>query len=338
MDKKLKILGLSFQYSGCHYHRVTLPLAYMENIEGLVTDNPTDDILFGDLDIVNFNRMTPVQEKFHEVAKKSKLIMDLDDDWILPPSHLNHESYAQNKIHIENNIRVSHLVTCTNERIAEKVYPLNKNVHILPNALPYGTDQFTDTKIHDDKIRIFWAGGVSHIHDMKILKYPLQRLNSYKDSILMVMAGYTQNNAESKRIWEKMYSNFTAGETLPGIRVEGLPPRHYMNLYQLGDIMVIPLEKSDWHACKSNLKVLEAAAKKMPVVCQNVEPYSRDSEAPILWVNSQKDWFEHIKYLILNENARKDYGEKLYEWAKEKYNYSEINKKRRELFATICGA
>jgi glycosyltransferase involved in cell wall biosynthesis len=336
MDKKLKILGLSFQFSGCHYHRVTLPLAYMENIEGLVTDKPTDDVLFGDWDIVNFNRMTPVQEKFPEVAKKSKLIMDLDDDWILPPSHPNFNTYEKNRVYIENNIRVSHLVTCTNERIADKVYPLNKNVHILPNALPYGTDQFTDIKQDYDKVRIFWAGGISHIHDIDILKYPLQRLQSLKDKIVMVMAGYTQDNPESTKMWEKMYSSFTAGETLPGFRVEGLPPRHYMNLYQLGDIMVIPLEKSDWHSCKSNLKVLEAAAKKMPVVCQNVEPYARDPEAPILWVNSQKDWFEHLKYLILNENARKDYGEKLYEWAKEKYNYSEINRKRRELFASIC--
>lgn len=335
---KLKILGLSYQFSGCHYHRVTLPLAYMENIEGLVTDNPIDEVLFDNWDIVTFNRLTPVQDKFPEVAKKSKLIMDLDDDWILPPSHLNYEAYAENRVNIEKNIMVSHMVTCTNERIADKIYPLNKNVHVLPNALPYGLDQFTDAKDEDEKIRIFWAGGISHIKDIDILRYPLQRLHNYKDRIKMVMGGYTQDTIHSSRIWDRMYSSFTAGETLPGVRVQGLPPRHYMALYQMADIMVIPLEKSEWHACKSNLKILEAACKKIPAIVQNVEPYSRDPEAPVFWVNSQKDWFEYLKYLILNPNARKDYGEKLYEWAKEKYNYHEVNRKRRELFATLCGS
>ena len=335
---KLKILGLSHQFSGCHYHRVTLPLTQMENVDGLVTDQPTDEKLNEDWDIISFNRLTPCQDKFPELEKKTKIVMDLDDDWILPPSHLNYQSYAENRINIEKNLRVAHLVTCTNERLADRIYPINQNVHILPNALPYGTDQFTDDKQEDEKIRIFWAGGISHIKDIDILRYPLQRLHNFKDKIKMVMAGYIQDSEESKRIWERMYSSFTAGETLPGVRVEGLPPRFYMGLYQLADIMVVPLENSEWHACKSNLKILEAAAKKIPVVVQNVEPYSRDPEAPVLWVNKQRDWFEHLKFLILNPNARKDYGEKLYEWAKEKYNFADINAKRRELFETVCGA
>jgi glycosyltransferase involved in cell wall biosynthesis len=267
-----------------------------------------------------------------------KIVMDLDDDWILPPSHLNYNSYLENKINIEKNIQNSHLVTCTNERLAERIYPLNKNVYVLPNALPYGLDQFTEAKDEDEKIRIFWAGGLSHIKDIDILKQPFRRLHSYKDRIKMVMAGFRQDDPGTLKIWDKMFSAYTDGERLPAVRVEGLPTRHYMALYQMADIMVVPLEQSEWHACKSNLKLLEAGCKKVPVICQNVEPYSRDHEAPVLWVNSQKDWFEHLKYLILNENARKDYGEALYTWAKEKYNYHEINRKRRELFATICGA
>lgn len=335
---KLKILGMSFQFSGCHYHRITLPLAYMENIEGLVTDKPSDEILNEKWDIIFFNRLTPIQDKLPELKNNSKLVMDLDDHWILPAHHQHHKSYESNVKNIIKNVELADVVTCTNERIAEKVYPLNKNVHILPNALPYGIDQFTPEKIEDEKVRVFWAGSISHIYDIEILRRPLQRLHNFKDRITMVMAGYNQDSAESIRIWEKMYSAFTAGESLPGMRVEGLLPRHYMGLYQLADIMVIPLENSEWHACKSNLKILEAACKKIPCVVQNVEPYKRDPDAPVLWVNSQKDWFEHIKYLILNPNARKDYGEKLYEWAKEKYNFANINAKRRELFTTVCNS
>lgn len=335
---KLKILGLSAQFSGCHYHRITLPLSYMEDIEGLVTDLPNEESLSEHYDIINFNRITTIQDKLPDLAKKSKLVMDLDDYWILPAHHQHFANYEQNIKTIKENLALAHMVTCTNEKIAENVYPINPNVHVIPNALPYGLDQFTPEKIEDDKIRIFWAGSISHIYDMNILRYPMQRLHSFKDKIKMVMAGYNQDNAESTKIWERMFSAFTAGETLPGVRVEGLPPRHYMGLYQMADIMVIPLEDSYWHACKSNLKILEAGCKKIPCIVQNVEPYKRDQKAPVFWVNSQKDWFEHIKYLILNPNARQDYGEKLYEWAKEKYNFADINAKRRQLFTTVCNS
>ena len=80
---------------------------------------------------------------------------------------------------------------------------------------------------------------------------------------------------------------------------------------------------------------LEAASKGIPCIVSNVEPYKRDADAPVLWVNKQSDWFDHLKLLINNKNLMHEYGEKLKAWAAERYNLKTINATRRELFAGV---
>jgi len=55
-------------------------------------------------------------------------------------------------------------------------------------------------------------------------------------------------------------------------------------------------------------------------------------------VNSQKDWYIHLKDLILNPNKRLDYGEKIHEWAKSKYNLIDINESRKAAFDNLIKA
>jgi len=40
-----------------------------------------------------------------------------------------------------------------------------------------------------------------------------------------------------------------------------------------GDIMILPSKKTDFNRFKSNLKILEAGALKMPIVVSENEPY-----------------------------------------------------------------
>lgn len=151
----------------------------------------------------------------------------------------------------------------------------------------------------------------------------------------MVIGGYSDINDLSKFIWFKMWQHFTLSNKLHNKILKGLEPIEYMKLYEEADIALIPLEQSDWHGSKSNLKILEAAAKKIPVVVSCVEPYSLDTDAPVFWVKKQSDWFNHLNKLILNKELRNEYGEKIYQWAKSKYNFSDINARRRTAFENL---
>jgi glycosyltransferase involved in cell wall biosynthesis len=315
-------------------------MAFMNDIEGYVTNLISDEVLNEKWDIFFFNRISMCDNQFQNARDTlgCKIVMDMDDSWILPSNHLNYYDYISHAPRIEKNLREVDMVTCTHERLADLIRPFNSNVHVFPNGIPYGEHQFTNTKIDSDLIRIFWCGGITHEGDMEILKNPIQRLLQYKNKIQMVIGGYDESNELSKLIWDKMVSYFTSAKKLPHEIIKGTTPDAYMSMYENADIMVVPLLKSDWSANKSNLKLLEASCKKIPVICSAVAPYTDDMHAPVLWVRNQSDWYKHLNLLINNKQARIDYGEKIHEWGKSKYNLFNINVARRQAYADLIEA
>jgi glycosyltransferase involved in cell wall biosynthesis len=329
----MNIIGVTHKESGCGYHRVMLPLAFMNDIKGYVTNYITEDKT-EDWDILLYNRICQYDINWNKTKELlgCQVVMDIDDHWQLPLNHLYYNTYQDIAERIERNLMQADLVTVTNSNLLNKVKQFNDNVIVMPNALPYGLNQFNDTRVKSDKVRLFWCGSISHDNDIKILKEPLKRLQGRKD-IQMVMGGYNDSDAYTKSIWDKMFSMFTGN--LPSIKLHSASPTQYMDMYNFADIVLIPLEDSEWHACKSNLKILEAAAKRLPVICSNVAPYNMDVDAPVLWVNNQKDWFRYINLLTNNPSLRENLGNELYAWASKRYNFKEINQQRYDAYKSI---
>ena len=337
-DKIIQVLGVTQKASGCGWHRVLLPLAFMPDSYNHICNVPTKEILEErNFEILLYNRFSQFDNKWHETKKHFKVVIDLDDDWELPYNHPLHQFYEPQKKRVINNIFNADMVTCTNERIAEKVSKYNKNVKIFPNCIPLGEQQYTELRHESDKVRIFWAGGSTHMNDIALLKNPIKRFSGL-NNIEMVLGGYTGTDPVSKEYWDKVHSMFTNGNKLANRKLNGTLPNDYMSHFEHADIMVIPLEDSQWHACKSNLKILEAASKRIACVVSDVEPYNKDKDAPVLWVKNQSDWFKHISYLVNNPTERVKMGNDLYEWAKEKYNYQKIGSERREAFGNLIEA
>ena len=329
----MNIIGVTHKESGCGYHRVMLPLAFMNDIKGYVTNYITEDKT-EDWDILLYNRICQYDLNWSKTKELlgCQVVMDIDDHWQLPVNHLYYNTYQDIAERIERNLMQADLVTVTNSNLLNKVKQFNDNVIVMPNALPYGLNQFNDTRVKSDKVRLFWCGSISHDNDIKILKEPLKRLQGRKD-IQMVMGGYNDSDAYTKSIWDKMFSMFTGN--LPSIKLHSASPTQYMDMYNFADIVLIPLEDSEWHSCKSNLKILEAAAKRLPVICSNVAPYNMDVDAPVLWVNNQKDWFRYINLLTNNPSLRENLGNELYAWASKRYNFKEINQQRYDAYKSI---
>lgn len=341
MDKDAKIiqvLGITQKLSGCGWHRVTMPLAFLPDSYNHVCNIPTKEILEErQFEILLYNRFSQFDNDWDETKKHFKVVMDLDDDWELPYNHPLYHGYESHKKRIINNIFNADLVTCTNERIANKVSKYNKNVLVLPNCIPYGEHQYNDDKYYSDKTRIFWAGGSTHLEDIKLLSNPFKRLSALPN-IEMVLGGYTESDPVSKAYWDKVFSMFTNGGKLANRKLVSELPTNYMEHFKHADIMVVPLQQSPWHASKSNLKLLEAASKKVAVIVSDVEPYNLDKDAPVLWVKNQSDWYKHISFLVNNPQERIKLGNELFEWAKNKYNNERINETRRQAFGDLVKA
>jgi glycosyltransferase involved in cell wall biosynthesis len=363
----MRVLAFGNQHSGCMWHRVAMPLGFMNDIEAHLTNVPTQEIMAKHWDILLYNRLCPFDRDWDAFRKTDgtshiKIVMDLDDWWVLPPSHVNYPHYKNLQPRIENNIRNADLVTVTHERLAEKVRPFNENVVIMPNALPFGQNQYTDDQVPSDKFRLFWAGGISHVRDLELLRNPMKRIKTL-GGIETVIGGYAglskeelaelwvnfkkseteedqvkwmvkiQNDKETKYNWDRMISAFTCSLTIPGKVLQSLPVHEYMNHWLHADVLLVPLEDTPWHGMKSNLKLLEAASKKIPVICSKVQPYI-EGNPPVLWVESQGDWFKHVKDLKYSKELRAEMSTRLWEWAQQ-FDLMKVNEKRRQCFQNL---
>jgi glycosyltransferase involved in cell wall biosynthesis len=330
----MEIIGLVRQNNGCDYHRILLPLGYMNDVNCYVSNMITEERENTPTDIIVYNRINYLGDSIKRLKDKTgaKVVMDIDDYWKLPTNHLSYEGYQKIGKQIETNIAEADLVTVTNHALLDKVIKLNSKAIVLPNCLPYGENQFIESRRESERVRVMWCGSLTHQHDLNILKEPFKRVRDIPN-IELVIGGYDAANMRTKQLWDKMIQAFSATELMPS-----QPPTTYMRMYENADICVIPLENTEWHACKSNLKILEAASKRLPVIVSNVAPYNIDADAPVLWVNKQSDWFNYINLLVNNPNLREQLGNALYEWAKKKYNFTEINNDRRQAYSDLCKA
>ena len=330
----MRILAVTSKFSGVGYHRIMMPLVNMRKDYCMITDTINELVFDNNYDIVIFNRFLNSTDAKLLVKMKLKydfkLIVDNDDYWILPPSHVLHERYKESNISeiITEYLRVADLCTCTHERLADEIYKYNTNVEILPNALPYGKEQFQDDKIDSDIVRLFWSGSGTHAPDMDILRNPIKKINF---PIKTVIAGY---NLGEKHIWDRMIGVFTNGLKLNPTIYDYAGVTKYMGAYADSDISVIPLVDNKFNAMKSNLKVLETASKRNPAIVSNVHPYK---DMPVCYVNNQKDWYYWIKLLTFDDAARIEYGQKLFEYCDRVYNFDAINNKRFAIYNKLIG-
>jgi hypothetical protein len=103
-----------------------------------------------------------------------------------------------------------------------------------------------------------------------------------------------------------------------------------MAFYTDADICIAPLVASKFNSMKSNLKVLEAAAKRLPIIVSDVHPYSDCPYA--IKVLSQRDWYKRIKDVVVDVVFRKEMGFANYEWCIEHHHLNKVNVKRKQIY------
>lgn len=319
------IFGLINKDSGPGFHRIMMPLLLMQEPDG--TETPayiTNGIEEADFEkrrptAIYYNRLISdevlkLQAKYH-----FKIVVDVDDWWHLDPHHVMYDYHLEQRIpvHQVKHLEIADVVTCTHDRLAEKIYPHNKNVVVVPNAIP-NHEYFPVVKTKSEYRRIFWQGSVTHERDIKLLQGPVRRLD--RNRFMMVLAGYTEQIE-----WERMAGYYTDGLRMKGVVLPGKGVREYYGYYQYADVCVCPLLDTPFNALKSNLKILEAAHSGLPVIASNVHPYK---DVPVLHVNKQADWYKWINDIPAQEhNARE-----LQEYCGRHYDFDTINQKRRGVF------
>jgi glycosyltransferase involved in cell wall biosynthesis len=333
----MRIITVGQRNSGVSFHRLFNPLIYLPKDYAMMTDVLTEEELEKGYDILFINRYIAGMEIEEVVRLREKygfkLVVDIDDFWHLDPWHILYGKYPTKKV--IDHIKVADLVTCSNNDLAVHIDELNPNCVVIPNALPYGEDQFTDVKTESEKVRFVYAGSVTHEKDIAILKNPMKRVagdSMVKNNATFILCGYSEDKQVAEP-WGRMINDYMCGFKVDGYIRGALPVDQYMNFYNEADACLVPLVDSKFNSMKSNLKVLEAATKNAPVICSNVKPYADCKH--IIPVNNQSDWFTNIKKLVKDAIYRQEMGLANGEWCRENFNLVKVNKLRTQIFNAL---
>ncbi len=205
-NKKIKLLVVTPNKTGVGYYRSIKPHTYLdefynEDIEISIVENPPySDINFGlGFDIVHFHS---IEVRFYdsliiklEQLKKEgvKLVMDLDDYWILPTHFPQYnENNVEHKLHLKiiDLIKKSDYITTTTPIFAKEIEKYNKNVFVLPNSIDGRERQFQKIDVKSDRLRVGIICGSSHEKDVDLLKGMVNQLGSDIDKLQFVVCGF----------------------------------------------------------------------------------------------------------------------------------------------------
>lgn len=292
--------------NSCTYHRLTLP--------------------FGEMDVAPkvpvfvFNRRAScgVAGLLRLREKGVRLIADVDDYWVLDQTHYLFGHFQRDGITRDTIacLTLADLVMVTNEVLADEVRTLNRNIVIVPNALPFDSGQFVGNRGAQGRTFFVYAAGASHCDDM--LTYRAAFESSH-----VTIAGWTKTHPE----WSRVSKNFPRTPT-----ANERPVSDYMRVYDGHSAALAPLVDSRFTRCKSNLKTLEAGCKGMPIIASRVHPYwnARDRDF-VLYAENGAEMKAHMDRLERDPTFTRETGEALAEHVRRSYSLDAANEIRRQI-------
>ena len=348
---KLTILMVPSDQAGCGQYRIIGPGRQLGNYPDLSVilhvGSPADADV-DDCDLLVVQRMR-LQDRGEEAVdlnqalvqyaldQNKPVIYDTDDyDVALPKTHGLYGYYQKIKAveKVDWMLNNASAVTTTTDYIAGKLQDrTNTPVHVVPNCINYNEPRWNYPKPESNRIRIGWAGGASHLEDLKLLSGVVEALfNIYGDKLEFIIGGYdtrgtysyydelgkiqTRASEGHETIWIHMVDSLFGSISKSAKRVlKTLPFDSYGWHYSQMDIGLVPLIDTEFNRCKSPLKLLEFGAYGVPVVASNVEPYAQvlgsglvTTQTPGKTLNS---WVSAVRRLIDDPVERAVQGHKL---------------------------
>lgn len=334
----LRIAAIMQNRNGVAYHRIEIPLGnlnqrYGDKFKFVICDGFTEDFP-PDFDIIIVNKVSSQARDYISEAKENgaKIILDLDD-WIeFPEWHSNHNGFYTPEIEARTKhyLKIADVVWCASEHLMYELVnhdycPVEKMLYV-PNAIDFSQPQFMPNKWDKGRYTVGWIGASNHQHDVSMLGKPLEKLLGQKNYD-MLCAGISQADPDTERYWSFIQSVFTSNFKLDSSRfkrIEAMDSYNYAFSYNLCDLVLAPLKDDIFTRCKSNLKVLEAGAFSLPIICSNVEPYKEFIRQGLVYC-SEGNWDSRIRSLIRNPQRGRLMGARLHEYVKENYNIEKIN-------------
>ena len=281
-------------------------------------------------------------------------------------------------------LKVVDYVITTTELLANKIRMFNNNVVVIPNALN-SEGQFKPNPTTSDRIRFGIIGGISHYTDINLLEgvvnqLPSEILNKSQFVLCGFDKSYTKDLQQREKIdWKNNKWNHL--EQILTNNYKTISPQHlqklkeynygvefsfdepykrmwakdvlnYAKFYDEIDVLLVPLYKTNFNECKSELKMIEASVKRKATIISDVFPYkycginaiekggSINYNGNCLMIpqnKGSKGWCKAIIRLVNDNNLRNLIQTNISKLTEVggKYNLTEVTKTRKAFYTTI---
>ena len=309
-DRVLTVVGIPFAPDGSGYHRLYLPWKHLTAnsrhvfaipAPGQRIPSPSPAEL-EDVDVLVMQRPAFAYgaKTFDRMGGHVARVYETDDDMLtMETSNSDFTTDPRSAESVRYCLRRAEMITVSTPYLAELYAPLNSNIRILPNCVK--AELLDMPRKRRDRVTIGWQGGISHLVDMCMIQ----------DELTAVL----RSNPDTDMHW--IGKDFSP---LQWVKNPGLQSRCRYTAWSddVGDyykavdfdIAIAPLADVPFNKAKSHLKALDAAARGIPIVAQDMEPYRdfvRDGETGYL-VKTGEEWVKRITDLIHDEQARDEMG------------------------------
>lgn len=235
----------------------------------------------------------------YQVEHNKKLVVECDDGLELnedSPFQEDHKKFDA-KFVISRTMEVADMITTTTYYLADQLRVYNDNVVVLPNSLDLDRWDLPILKNDTGRIRIGWAGSITHMDDMKMIVKPVKKICKEFPKVQLIIIGDPR-----------------VAELFDGCPVEymnGVPfdvwAAKLMSLRL--DIGLAPLRNSYFNKCKSNIKWMEYSIAGIPGVYSPTvyQTYGHLFDGIYGQIAETEDqWYRCIKNYIVCPNLRED--------------------------------
>jgi glycosyltransferase involved in cell wall biosynthesis len=235
------------------------------------------------------------------------IVADIDDDFYsISKSHPGYMAVGPgNPDFLEGHrlcLGMADVVTVTTTELANRVSvpPLAvppPKIRVIPNG--WGDSEWWGRKYdRDGWINIGWGGTITHRSDFLLCKNVLELITQKYKYARLVIAG----DPEIYKMFPKVKEDQKT--FLPMVRYEDYP--HTLMYY---DILVAPLENNRFNGAKSDIKLVDAGAAKIPFVASDVPIYQDDvwNDGGYL-VSGEDSWLNALEELVLHDRVREEKG------------------------------
>ena len=272
-------------------------------------------------DVIWTNHLTNKDEmlKLLNLRKlyNTKLVIDVDDNLYGVSSDNPGQRAAQAmRDNLELGFKIADGLTVSVPSLKELYSPFNKNIFVNPNGIDFSIFDTLKVKGHKG-LRIGWEGAYGHKADLEMIAPVIKALKKDYDFTFVI---FGLSERDIKLDFEAEYQAWVSFGDENDKHKVSYP--YYEKLASLGlDIALAPLIDSSYNRCKSNLRVLEHSALKIPMV---VSPTVNQKNMPVLYASSRYEWYEQIKSLLESKPLLKELGERQYVFVRKNFDMKQL--------------